>query len=150
MDSFWQNIISVIVGAIIGFCGNYILEFKKRSHKEKNQEKINKQIIKGLEKEIKEGISRYEEIVKAAKNGRYSKSRIFISFWDSAKLELLENIEDVEILFPLFRIYYYFDLVNFHAERGAFDEAAGFALEYPNSPRMEFESFKKMVSGLFS
>ena len=144
MNAFWQNIISIIVGALIGFLGTYILELKKEGRKNNKQKQINKQIIKGLEKEIEEGLSRYGEIVRAAKAGGYSKSRIFVSFWDSVKLELLKNVEDVEILFHLFRIYYYFDLVNFHAERGDFENAAGFALEYPNSPRLEFEEFKKL------
>jgi len=146
MNSFWQNIIFLMVGALIGFGSNYFLELIKERRNNNKQKQINKQIIKGLEKEIEEGLSRYGEIIRAAKAGRYSKSSIFISFWDSVKLELLKNVEDVEILFPLFRIYYYFSLVNFHAERGDFENAAAFALEYENSPRTEFEEFKRLLN----
>ncbi len=139
-----MEFVFIIFGAVIGFGGNYVLELIKERIKNQRQKKINKKIIEVLKKEIDEGISRYEEIVRAARSGKLNKSIIFVSFCDSVKLKLLENNEDIEFLFPLFRIYYYFDLVNFHAERGNFSEAAGFALEYPNSPRSEFEEFKKL------
>lgn len=139
-----MEFIFLIFGAVIGFGGNYILELIKEYISNRKQKENNKKIMKVLEREIEEGISRYEEILRVARNGTLNRSRIFVSFWDSVKLKLVENNKDIEFLFPLFRIYYYFDLVNFHAERGNFIEAAGFAIEYPGAPRSEFESFKKI------
>lgn len=143
MEIHWTNIISLIIGATLGFCGILFVEAKKRSWTEKDQGEKNKNILKGLEKEIEEGIKRCEGLIKFLEGNKLSFSRIYTAFWDSAKFELLQNLKDIEILLPLHQIYYRFDLVNFNMEQGRLGAGAAFAKEYIDDIK---ENFNKFVS----
>ncbi len=139
------SLISVIVGAVIGFFGIFFMELKKRSWAKKNQKEKNKNILNGLEKEIEEGIKRCEGLIKFLENNKLSFSRIYTAFWDSAKFELLQNLEDIEILLPLHRIYYRFDLVNFNMEQRRLGAGAAFAKEYIDDIKENFNKFVNKI-----
>ena len=137
----WTSLISVIIGAIIGFGGTFFIETKKRSWIKKDQEEKNKNILKGLEKEIEEGIKRCEGLIKMAEGNKVSFSRIYIEFWKSTKSELSQNLKDIETLNLLYKIYYRFDLVNFNMEQGRLEAGAAFAKEYINEIKDNFDKF---------
>ena len=62
--TFWANIIYVSIGALIGFGGTAILEIIRYVRDKREQHRKNQNILKGIEKEIEEGISRFENFIK--------------------------------------------------------------------------------------
>lgn len=145
MDITWDKIIYLIVGAIIGFLGTVIIEYIKRLWDRSDQKERNRNILKGLEEEIAEGIKRCEGLIKFLQNSKISFSRIYIEFWESTKSELSQNLKNIEVLNLLYEIYYRFDLVNFNMEMNRPGAGAAFAKEYIGEIKRNFEKFKKEI-----
>lgn len=145
MENWWINIIFLLIGGAIGFWGTLCVESKKRNWAKKDQRGKIKNILKGLEKEIEEGIERCEGLIKFLEGNKLSFSRIYTAFWDSSKFELLQNLKDTEILLPLHRIYYRFDLVNFNMEQGRLGAGAAFAKQYIDDIKENFNKFKSKI-----
>ncbi len=146
MEINWATIVPLVIGAILGFCGTFLVESKKRSWTRKDQEGKNKVILKGLEKEIEEGIKRCEGLIGFSENEKISFSRIYIAFWKSIKTELSQNLKDAEILNLLYQIYYRFDLVNFNMEMNRPGAGAAFAKQYIDEIRENFKVFKGKIN----
>jgi len=145
----WAIIIPLVIGAILGFCGTFFIESKKRSWEREDQKEQIEYILKGLEWEINEGIKRCEGLIGFLKNNKISFSRVYTAYWDSAKSELLKSIRDTEILNILHKIYYHFDLVNFNMDHGRFDRGAAFAKEYIDKIKENFEKFREKIIKIY-
>ncbi len=145
MEISCTNISYLLIGAVLGFGGTIIVESAKRSWAKNDQKDRNKYILRGLEKEVEEGIKRCEGLVKFLEENKVSFSRIYTAFWDSAKFEILQNLKDIEILLLLHRIYYRFDLVNFNMEQARLGAGAAFAKEYIEEIKKNYEKFKNKI-----
>ncbi len=145
MEISCVNIAYLLIGAVLGFGGTMIVEFVKRSWAKNDQKEKNKYILRGLEKEVEEGIKRCEGLVKFLEESKVSFSRIYTAFWDSAKFELLQNLKDIETLLLLHRIYYRFDLVNFNMEQDRLGAGAAFAKEYIEEIKENYEKLKNKI-----
>lgn len=146
MGITWTNIIYLILGAILGFGGTITVESIKRCWSKKDQERRNKNMLRGLEKEIGEGIKRCEGLIKFLENEKVSFSRIYTEYWTSTKLSLTQNINDIAILDLLYRIYYRFDLINFNMDHNRFGVGAAFAKEYIEEIKENFNKFKDKIT----
>jgi len=146
MEINWTTIVPLVIGAILGFCGTFLVESRKRFWARKDQKENNKVILKGLEKEIEEGIKRCGGLIGFLENKKISFSRIYIEFWDSVKNEFPQNFKDIEILNLLYKIYYRFDLVNFNMEHDRFGPGAAFARQYIDEIKENFSKFKNRVA----
>ena len=141
MEISWTNITYLAIGAVLGFFGAVIMEYIKRCWAEKDRKRRNKNILKGVEEEIEEGIKRCEGLIKFLEEGKVSFSRIYTVFWDSTKFELSQNLKNIEILLLLHRIYYRFDLVNFNMEKNRLGAGADFAKESIDQIKENFNEF---------
>jgi len=141
----WTNILYLVVGALIGFCSSIGIEKVKKFWEEKDQEEKNKNMLKAIEKEIEEGIERSKGLIEFLENKKFSFSRIYTEYWTSTNAMLAQNIDDIEILNLLHRIYYRFDLINFNMEKDRFGVGAAFAKEYINEIKNNYEKFKNKI-----
>lgn len=136
---------SVFIGILLTALGTGAVEYIKHYLRKQEQLARNKKILKALEIEIEEGIKRCNALIRFKKNEKVSFSRIYIAFWDSAKLELCQNIRDIEILRTLHKNYYRFDLVNFNMGQGRLGPGAAFAEEYIEEIK---KNYKKFINAL--
>ena len=141
----YENILYLIIGAVIGFGSSYGIECIKESWEAKDKREKAKKLLTALEKEIEEGIRRSEGLIGFLENNKLSFSRIYTEYWSSTNHMLVQYIDDVEVLTLLHRIYYRFDLINFNMERDRFGVGAAFAKEYISDIKENFENLKKKI-----
>jgi len=141
----WEEIGLIVIGAIIGFILSILAEFIRRKWDRKNNQLLANKIIQALIKEIEEGIERCEGLIRMKKKNQVSFSRVYISFWDSVKLELCKNEKNLELLKILHLIYYRFDLINFNMERNEFAVGASFAEQYISEIKDNLAKAKELL-----
>ncbi len=139
------DIMSVIIGFMLGIVGSIIVEWVRRFWKKKDEKKYAQKLLQALCKEIEEGIKRCNYIVTIRKQKKKSLSRIYVALWDSAKIRISEVIEDLEVLRLLHQIYYRFDLINFNMERGEFGVGGAFAKQYIAEIKENYSSLKSKM-----
>ena len=117
-------------GALVGLASSVLFDWIRRAWDRWQRRRRGRKLLVALFQEAEEGIARCEGLAKAARKGSVSFSRVYVSMWESMRLELWQCLEDVEILRLLDSIYRRFDLVNFNMQREAFAVGAAFAAEY--------------------
>lgn len=145
MTEFRVDIISVIIGFILGIVGSIIVECVRRFWKKKDEKKYAQKLLQALCTEIEEGIKRCNHIVNIRQQKKISFSRIYVALWDSAKIRISEVVEDLEVLRLLHQIYYRFDLINFNMEREEFSVGSAFAKEYIAEIKENYSSLKSKM-----
>jgi hypothetical protein len=89
---------SIFFGFLLGFLPLFIIELIKNYTKRMEQRLFVINLLFSLTKEIEEGISRCKSLINMMEDNRISFSRIYISFWDMAKLTICTQIDDIELL----------------------------------------------------
>lgn len=140
-----KELILIFFGSILGFGFSQLAEYARRHFDRIEQRKSSFQMLLAVINEVEEGISRCEGLVEKLKNNKVSFSRVYVSLWDSVNSELSKNINDLEILILLHKIYYRFDLVNFNMNREDFGAGSGFAKEYLSEMKANLITLKERI-----
>ena len=135
----WEKIILVILGALIGFFVNIIIDFNRRIYAKRDLQERRKKLFVAILNEVDEGVNRCHGLVEKLDKDEGSFGRIYTAFWDSMKNEIALYIEDIEVLKLLHSIYYRFDLVNFNMEKNRTGVGAAFAKQYLSEMQANLE-----------
>jgi hypothetical protein len=145
MTDSCSNLSFVIIGGLIGIAGSLLVEWVRRHFLKKDRGVYARKVLQAISKEIEEGISRCQGLSDLANRNTISYSRVYTDLFDSVKLRIPEDIEDIDTLRILHRIYYRFDLINFNMEHDRFDRGAGYAKEYIAEIKANYESLKTKI-----
>ena len=120
----------IAFGFALGLVGTLIGRWLDRRKEARDNEAYNRKIVRGLVKEIEEGVERVRTLVKMRNAQKVSLSRIYTALWQSTNQRLASTLADDETLTLLHGIYYRFDLINFNCEMGRPGVAGAFAADY--------------------
>jgi len=79
-------------------------------------------LLIGVKQEVERGFRRCNSITNQMAKGNVSYSRIYTSFYETVKADLIRHIKDFEIITLLEWFYHRFELVNMNMDKGSPEE----------------------------